>query len=203
VRGRSRSAEWDPESLSDALDIVASALRAGLPPAMALTVAREATVWGRCEAERVARVVESLDQGAATASAWLLTSDEGAAADAYGTVGGVWDLALQTGGPLAEAVDYLGDHLREQARLHGRLEALAAGPRASARLLTLLPLVGPALAVLVGADPRDLYLSSAAAGASAVIGLVLTAVGWRWSRAMVVRAARPRRYLAGGPRGQP
>lgn len=202
MRARYRARAWDPESLGDALDIVASALRAGLPPAVALAVARDATHWGRCEAERVARVVARLDRGVVTASAWSLSSDEGAAADAYRTVGGVWDLALQTGGPLADAVDYLSGHLREQARLHGRLGALAAGPRASARLLTLLPLAGPALAVLVGADPQDLYLSSPAAGASAVIGLVLTAVGWRWSRAMVVRAARPRRYLAGGRPGQ-
>lgn len=202
MRGRSQSRRWDPESLGDALDIVASALRAGLPPPVALALARDATVWGRCETERVGRVVASLDQGVGTASAWLLPSDEDAAVDAYRTVGGVWDLALQTGGPLAEAVDYLSDHLREQARLHGRLEALAAGPRASARLLTLLPLVGPALAVLVGADPQDLYLSSTAAGGSAVIGLVLTVVGWRWSRAMVARAARPRRYHNGGRPGQ-
>ncbi|MFN2319836.1 MAG: type II secretion system F family protein [Dermatophilaceae bacterium] len=194
MSARGRLHQWDPEALGDALEVVASALRAGLPPGVSLSIARGSTDWGRLEEARVTNVIDRLDRGLTTCSAWLLPSDEGEAADAYRMVGSVWDLALQTGGPLAEAVDYLTDHLREQARLHGRLEALAAGPRASARLLTLLPLVGPALAVLVGADPRDLYLSSPVAGGSAIIGLALTAVGWRWSRAMVRKAARPRRY---------
>jgi tight adherence protein B len=202
VRAGAHVGAWDPDSLGDALDVVASALRVGLSPAVAVAVARDATAWGRCEGERVERVRASLELGVATTSAWLLPSDEDAAADAYRMVGGVWDLALQTGGPLADAVDYLSGHLREQARLRGRLEALAAGPRASARLLTLLPLVGPALAVLIGADPQDLYLSSPAAGVSAVIGMALTAVGWRWTRAMVREAARPRRYVPGGLRGR-
>jgi len=194
VSRRSRPSEWDPEALADALDVIVSGLRAGLPPAMALTIARDSTAWGRVEAERAAGVVARLGQGVATRSAWLQSSDEGPAADAYRTVGSVWDLALQTGGPLSDAVGYLTDHLREQSRLTGRLEALAAGPRASAGLLTLLPLVGPALAVVVGAHPQDLYLSSPVAGASVVTGLLLTGVGWRWSRAMVREAARPRRY---------
>lgn len=195
---RRRPIRWDPESLGDTLDVVAAGLSAGLPPASALRLARDSTAWGRTETARLERVEACLQAGVPTASAWLLASDEGAAADAFHTVGGVWDLALRTGGPLADAIRSLADHLREEARLRGRLEALAAAPRASARLLTLLPLVGPALAVLIGAHPRDLYLSSPVAGASALVGLVLTAVGWRWSRAMVAQAARPRRYAMVG-----
>ena len=161
---------------------------------MALALAGESTAWGRCETRRLERVAALLGHGEPTASGWAQDWDEGAAADAYRTVGRVWDLALRTGGPLAEAVRLLADHLREEARLQGRLMALAAAPRTSARLLSLLPIVGPALALLVGAHPRELYLSSPVATASALIGLLLTAVGWRWSRAMVTRVARPRRY---------
>ena len=146
--------------------------------------------------------VERLEHGLPTTPAWSTSSDDAAAADAYRVVGSVWDLALETGGPLADAVEDLTGHLREQVRLNGRLEALAAGPRASARLLTLLPVVGPALAVLIGADPADLYLSSPVASGSAVAGLMLTVLGWRWSRAMVRSAARPRRYAAVDPSGE-
>lgn len=199
---RSAPGPWDPEPLGDALEVVGSGLRAGLPPAVAVRVAWESTSWGRSESDRVRRVVERLEHGLPTTPAWSTSSDDAAAAEAYRVVGSVWDLALETGGPLADAVEDLTGHLREQVRLNGRLEALAAGPRASARLLTLLPVVGPALAVLIGADPADLYLSSPVASGSAVAGLVLTVLGWRWSRAMVRSAARPRRYAAVDPSGE-
>ena len=176
---RPRPPRWDPESLADTLDVVAAGLCAGLPPEYALALARDSTAWGRREAERLEHVAARLRHGEPTASAWARSSDERAAADAFHTVGHVWDLALRTGGPLAEAVRALSDHLREEARLQGRLLALAAAPRTSARLLSLLPLVGPALALLIGAHPADLYLSSPVAGASALVGLLLTAVGWR------------------------
>lgn len=202
MKRRTKSPGWDPDAVGDALDIVAAGLRAGLAPAEALKVAADSTVWGRDEADRVSRVVARVERGAATASAWVAPGDSRPAADCYRSVGSVWDLAQQTGGPLADAVHYVSEHLREQARLQGRLAALAAGPRASARLLTLLPLAGPVLAMMVGADPAQVYLSSPAAGASVVIGLGLTVVGWRWSRALVNEAARPRRYGSRAHRGK-
>lgn len=191
---RRRGRGWDPEPLADALEVVASALEVGLPATAALAAAGESTAWGIAESARLDRVITCLSQGSPTAAAWHAPSDHATATDAFRTVGGVWDLALQTGGPLAEAVRALSGHLREQSRLQGRLEVLAAGPRTSATVLTLLPLVGPAIAVVVGADPGRLYLATPLAGASATVGLLLTGAGWWWSKAMVERAARPPRY---------
>lgn len=195
---RPRRRRWDPEPLGDALEVVASALEAGLPAAAALVVARDSTAWGIAETARLDRVVTCLSRGSPTAAAWHAAGDDPRATDSYRTVGSVWDLAVETGGPLAEAVRSLIDHLREQSRLLGRLEVLAAGPRTSAAVLALLPVVGPALAVVIGADPARLYLATPVAAASVSVGLVLTGAGWRWSRAMVERAARSRRYASTG-----
>lgn len=187
----------DPEAFADALEVVVAALRAGLPPGDALHIMAESTEWGRVEQERVAHVCERVGQGAPTRPAWTEPGGEGKVSDAYRTVGGVWDLAGRTGAPLADALVQVADHLREQARMRDRLDALAAAPRTSQRLLTLLPLVGPVLAVLVGADPMALYASSPVAVGAAILGLVLNVVGWRWSRRLVAAAARPRPYRTG------
>ena len=197
-RGRwtsSRRASPDAgEVLADALQVVASALRAGLSPTAALGLMSQTTSWGARECDRVEAVLHCMRTGRPTEQAWCRPGDPRAAADSYRAVAGLWDLALRTGGPLADAVDGIAAHLREEARLRGRLEGLAAGPRASRRLLTALPLAGPVLAVVIGADPDELYASSIPAAASALTGVVLTMVGWWWSRAMVDRATRLRPY---------
>ena len=188
----------DPgEPLADALDVVASGLRAGLTPTAALELISQATAWGACECERIAAVQRRMRAGRPTKDEWCRPEDRGSAAESYRAVGALWDLALQTGGPLADAVGGITAHLREEARLRGRLEGLAAGPRTSRRLLTALPVAGPVLAIVVGAEPADLYASSVAGAASALVGVVLTVAGWWWSRAMVDRATRLRPYPDG------
>ena len=67
---------------------------------------------------------------------------------------------------------------------------LAAGPRASMWLLTLLPLTGPLVAVVLGLPVVEVY-GSATAGAAALVGLCLTGSGWLWSRRLLGRALRP------------
>lgn len=193
MRRAPREGGPDPQQMADGLEITSSGLRAGIPAGAALRLAVEATEWGRQEESRITRVVGRADRGESSGSAWSSSQDEEGAAEAYRLLGAVWDLATTTGSPLADALDALADHLREEARIRGRLDALAAGPRASQRLLTLLPVVGPALALLVGAHPMDLY-GTVPGALSLGVGAVLTVVGWQWSSSLVTAALRPRRY---------
>ena len=173
--------------------MIASGLRAGLPPGHALGIAGECTQWGRIEAQRLHRVAASIGLPAPY-GAWHDPADVGAADDAYRTVEAVWALALDTGAPLADAIDTVSTHIREDGAVRQRLDAQSAAPRASQRLLTLLPLLGPVLAVFVGADLVELYLASRAGTASVLVGLCLTAFGGWWTRSMVLAALAPRRY---------
>lgn len=182
------------EPLADALETLAAALRAGLSPADALRVCASATEWGLQQPERMTQVARAVARGDPCGSAWHLPNDSREAEEAYRSLAAVWEVALDTGAPLAEALVTLSDQLREEARIRSRLDALAAAPRTSQRLLTLLPIVGPGLALLVGADPTHLYFSSSMGAVSAVAGVLLTVIGWRWSRAMVAAAVRPRSY---------
>lgn len=186
---------WNSQLMADGLEIVASGLRAGLPPAAALRLVIESTEWGRTEHTRITRVADQACSGEALGSAWCGPEDRGPAAEAYRLLGAVWDLATSTGAPPAEALDILAHHLREEARIHGRLDALASGPRASQRLLTLLPVAGPVLALVVGAGPRSLY-GTLPGALSLAVGAALAVVGWRWGRSLVATALRPRSYAS-------
>lgn len=173
--------------------MVASGLRAGLPPVHALGIAADCTDWGRSEAVRLHRVSAAIGLDAGT-GAWQDPGDTATARDAYRTLDAVWTLALETGAPLADAIETVSAHIREEGAIRERLDAQSAAPRTSQRLLTFLPLLGPVLALFIGADLVELYFVSALGTVSVAVGLGLTVLGGWWSRSMVLTALAPRRY---------
>lgn len=100
------------------------------------------------------------------------------------------DLSTDVGAPLAHAARIAAEVLRQRARAGDRLRALTAGPRASMYLLTALPIAGPVVVVVLGMSPQEVYAAPLAI-VLVVVGLVLTAIGWLVSRAILRRAARP------------
>ena len=101
-----------------------------------------------------------------------------------------WQLTDEFGVAAAPAARASAAVLRERAASDDRRTVLAAGPRASMWLLTLLPLCGPLVAVVLGLPVGDVY-GSPPALAAATVGLGLTALGWFWSRTVLRRALRP------------
>lgn len=101
-----------------------------------------------------------------------------------------WQLTDEFGVAAAPAARSSAAVLRERASSEDRRTVLAAGPRASMWLLTLLPLSGPLVALVLGLPVGQVY-GSAASLVAAVGGLCLTALGWFWSRAVLRRALRP------------
>ncbi|CAN7201060.1 type II secretion system F family protein [Knoellia sp. LjRoot47] len=101
-----------------------------------------------------------------------------------------WQLTDEFGIAAAPAARTSADVLRERAAADDRRTVLAAGPRASMWLLTVLPLSGPMVTVLLGLPVTDVYGGPAPLVAAAV-GCLLTGVGWLWSRRLVRRALRP------------
>jgi tight adherence protein B len=67
--------------------------------------------------------------------------------------------------------------------------ALAA-PRATARLLALLPAVAVLMGTGLGARPLDVLLGTPVGGLLLVAGLSLTAVGVAWTDRLASRAER-------------
>lgn len=101
-----------------------------------------------------------------------------------------WRLSEELGSATAPAARLAAEVLRERRASAERRAVLAAGPRASMWLLTLLPVTGPLVAMLLGLPVTRVY-GTGVAGAAALVGLCLTAVGWLWSRRLLGRAIRP------------
>ncbi len=202
----------EPEALADLLEVVVPALRAGASEAAAVEMACRAVATdgrrsGPFEGSRsptgspdgrlrgpLTGLVEELSSaargGESLATVWTRAAS-GSGAPGVGFVARAWALSEETGVPLSLALDTAARSLRAQGAAARSLSASTAGARASMVLLALLPAAGPAIGLLFGLTPLDLYGSSPAASLCLVVGAVLGLVGWLWSRAIVSRALRP------------
>jgi tight adherence protein B len=108
----------------------------------------------------------------------------------------LWRLAERTGCSLLGPVQRLRDADRAETAVRREVSAQLAGPRATARLLAGLPVVGIALGAGLGADPIPFLLGSAAGVACLGTGSLLVGLGLLWTRALV----RSVENLGGRPR---
>ena len=102
-----------------------------------------------------------------------------------------WTLAERHGVPLAGLLDGVRRELEWRVRFAARVRAELAGPRATAAVLTGLPLLGIGLGQLVGADPLAVLRSGLLGQALLVGGVGLGAAGVAWSD-RILRGAVPR-----------
>lgn len=177
LRSRSSTAR-DVAREVQLLDGLAAALEAGLPVPQAVEVAL-APQGGAVDgpwAELHRAAVEGQPLGQAWQRVARRTRSPTAAA-----VARAWAVAAASGAPVAAAVRSSAQAARERRRLERAVETATAGARATATVLTVLPVAGVGLATLLGVPPQHLY-GHPLAVASAALGVVLLAVG-----ALVVR----------------
>lgn len=98
-----------------------------------------------------------------------------------------WLVAVNSGSGLASGIRKLSDSLREAQGIRIQLEAELAGPRATARMLALLPFIGIGLGYLLGAQPLTWLISHPIGWATLVIGISLTALGVWWTAHIAAR----------------
>lgn len=100
-------------------------------------------------------------------------------------------LADRTGAPVARVYDGLTDGIHEELAL-GQEQAIAlAGPRATAFVLTVLPLAGLLLGLLVGVNTMAVLVGTAPGRACLLGGVVLWLAGQRWIQRLMRSAAAP------------
>ncbi|MCK0113128.1 type II secretion system F family protein [Ornithinimicrobium sp. F0845] len=166
------------------LDHLSASLRAGLPPADALELAL--TGVGPGVRAVLTPVLEAAREGRPAAPAWARVARATASPEVE-LLARSWGISEQLGAPLADAVDSAARALRSRRDLASKLETATAGARTTATILTLLPVAGVGLALLMGIAPATLY-GSVPAGASLLAGLVLLAVGRVVVTGMIARA---------------
>jgi tight adherence protein B len=92
---------------------------------------------------------------------------------------------MERGGKLAETLKNIAESLREIARLEDKVDTMTAQGRASARLMSVMPLV--VVGILYMIDPRsvrELFTTGPGRILLAIIGGVLVA-GWVWMHRVV------------------
>lgn len=116
---------------------------------------------------------------------------EAAGGAAWSALAAAWAVASQTGAPLAASLRDLAGSLRDDAQLRREVRAALAGPRASAKLVTGLPLVAVGFGLVLGFDTAAVLFGNPLGWACLVFGSALLWAGARWNRALAARAAPP------------
>lgn len=98
-----------------------------------------------------------------------------------------WEVSERTGASLTATLDALSERLVEQARLRHTVRAELSAPRATGRLLGVLPVAGIMLGYSFGGDPVGYLTGSPAGLASLVAGSLLGCAGIVWTERIADR----------------
>jgi tight adherence protein B len=106
-------------------------------------------------------------------------------------IAAAWALAERHGIPLADVLGRAHEDIRWRVRFAATVRAQLAGPRATAAVLTMLPVLGIGLGQLIGADPIGVLRGGPLGQVLLVIGVALLAAGSAWSE-RIIGSAVPR-----------
>lgn len=169
-RGRRQRAD-ERARVTSAVVALAAELRAGQPPSTALRLsAGSPPVWPS------ALAALRLDGDVAEA-----LRVDAQAHPVLRSLAACWEVGSASGAGLAAAVHRLAEASRAAEEVRGELEVQLAAPRATARTLALLPLIGLLLGVLMGAHPIGWLLGSPLGLACLAGGAMLTGLGILWT----------------------
>lgn len=101
-------------------------------------------------------------------------------------------LVRTTGAPAAPTLARLAQAAAEEDEARLAVRSALAAPRATARVLTALPLIGLGLGQAMGADPVRVLLGTGPGRLAAVVGIVCAVLGVLWTRRLVHRATTVR-----------
>lgn len=175
-RERTRS---DAE-LRAAVRVLIGELEAGARPPAALSAAGQAAP----------RFAATFAAGAAAATGGEDAGPVLMSAAATRPIGLAWQLSAETGLELAGVLDRVAADLRAQQHQRHTVDVALSGPRASAALLSGLPLVGIALGSAMGARPLTVLTASGPGRALACAGVLLDVAGLLWMRRILANAER-------------
>ena len=176
ARSRQLACERMQVAVVDLCAALAAELRAGSPMAAALERAAEVPSPGEPIVPRALLAVRS-GGNVAQALRWDASTAGG---EGLRALAACWEVALGSGAALSPALSRLAQGLRAEQAQRREVAASLAAPRATARLLAMLPAVGILMGTGLGVDPLGLLLGTpiGALLLASGVGLVLLGVVW-------------------------
>ncbi|GAB2763198.1 type II secretion system F family protein [Sinomonas soli] len=185
---------------------LAALLRAGRTPEQMWRQAAEAyRVGERGNADLTPRVLRSaamaadLGRPVAAALRTAVGDRDPSSPRAAGAAPGIWrsvaaciEAAEASGSALADVLERLAAQLEADADAVAARAVALAGPRATAKVLSVLPVAGLGLGMLMGADPFGILLSTPLGAMCLGLGASLTVAGRWWSDRLVRSASEAR-----------
>jgi tight adherence protein B len=168
-----------------AIRLVIAELAAGSRPAEALKAGADAL------AELPDPAVADALRAAAAAAATGSEVDRALRADPeLGALAGAWRVASTVGAPLVDVLSRTADDLAARAAQDRAVAAALAGPRSSAMVVAVLPVLGILLGAAMGAHPLTFLLHVPAGRLVCLVGVLFDSAGVLWTRRLVAGAAR-------------
>jgi tight adherence protein B len=130
------------QQMPDAIELVVSAVRAGLPVSESFRgLAREMPSPTR---EEFAQMISEMSLGAPPEEA-LMSAHRRTRVTEYAMFAVTVAVQMRSGGRLAETIQNLAETVRQRVAIAQRANALAAEAKLSARVISILPFIGGAL----------------------------------------------------------
>ncbi|AUI62190.1 type II secretion system F family protein [Amycolatopsis sp. BJA-103] len=174
-RAQAKAALAEAELTASVLRTMIGELRAGAHPVTA--------------AEAVAEAVPAASGRLRGLIATARLGGETADPDAPPALANVWALANRFGLPMADVLEAARRDAEAEIGFRRRLKAKMAGPRASAAVLAVLPLVCLLLGEAMGAGPVRVLTGTGTGQWLLVVGSGLIWAGTAWCRALTGRVA--------------
>jgi tight adherence protein B len=168
----------------EALAEVVADVRAGQPPARALERA-----LGDRESIPAPRTLAAARWGGDVTAA-MRDDARASAQPILAAAAACWSVSATQGAGLADALDRLVAQDRRAEEVRRQLDAHLAAPRATARMLALLPALGLGLGLAVGGDPVGWLIGTPLGWACLILGLSLIGAGLAWASRIVARTER-------------
>ena len=166
----------------DLVTALAAELRGGAEPRAALATACGAAF---------ASVAAAARSPATDPAAVLRTVAAAEGSELLADLAAAWQVTDAAGAGLAGPATRLAESARAADAVRRELDAALAGPRATAALLSMLPVAGVLLGSGLGADPLAFLVSSGGGRVVLLAGTLLIAAGVSWTEAIVRRAGGP------------
>lgn len=179
---RDARAARNSAQVARACEVIAGQLQIGRTPGQALATAAE-------ECEVLVACASAHQVGADVTEALAAAASEAGCAGLSG-LARTWRLCERTGSRLSPAAQRVAQAVAAEGQLQSETAAELAVPRATGKLLAMLPVVGVAMGFLAGGDPVSFLTSTLPGRACLAAAVLLACAGLMWTELIASRAGR-------------